>query len=177
MKTLGLIMFIVGAFLAVVQIKNVILREYNYEKKYTQAWELADKSSTIPAKQKYIQEFLTALQTGKERGDFASHDAMFLKTPNNSFDANLKALQTLAERLTQIQSMNPSSFEYNTAIQQITAQEQGLANEMLGVFKGCYTLNNYFFIWDWVGVIILLVTAVLIIVGGVIFLVEVGWLY
>ena len=165
MKTAGIALIVIAAFLAVFQIRSVVMANYTYEKTYSQLWALADKSSTIPAKQQYISQFLDVLKKGKENGDFANYDALFLKTPNNSFDANVKALQTLSERLTEIQGMNPNSFEYNTAIQQITAQEQGEAHAMLAVFQGCYDLNSYFFVWDWVGGLIFCSEIVFVIFG------------
>lgn len=138
---------------------------YRYEKKYTQLWELSDKSSTIPAKQQYITQFVATLKTGRTNGEFADHNALFLKTPNNEFDANLKALETLAGRLNEIQGMDPSSFQYNTAIQQITAQEQGEAHQLLSVFQGCWRLNNCFTLWQWVGGIIVGIGVLFVTVG------------
>ena len=49
--------------------------------------------------------------------------------------------------------MNVASFEYQTAIQQITAQEQGEAQAMLEVFSGIWWKNNYIFLWEWVAVL------------------------
>jgi len=168
MKNLSLILSIVGTLILSCEIRLGILSSYNYEKHYSQLWSLAEKSSTIPAKQQYISQFLNTLKQGKTNGDFAEYDALFLKTPNNNFDANLKALETLSARLTEIQSMDPSSFQYNTAIQQITAQEQGEAGPMLSVFQGCYDLNNYFFIWNWVGGTLVISSLLLIIVFGLV---------
>lgn len=126
---------------------------FTWKRDYHQLWSLADKSSTIPAKQQYINKFVETLKAGKERGRFADNDAIFLKTPDNAFDSNLKAVETLAQRLTEIQGMNPNSFEYNTAIQQITAQEQGEAHKLIDVLKGCYVLENYPLVWGWIGAI------------------------
>jgi hypothetical protein len=52
--------------------------------------------------------------------------------------------------LDEIQKMNVASFEYQTAIQQITAQEQGEAQAMLEVFSGIWWKNNYIFLWEWI---------------------------
>lgn len=149
------------------QIRAQIMASYRVEKNYTQLWELADKSSTISAKQKYIAQFVYALELGYSKGDFTSYNAIWLETPNNSFEVNLKALKTLSERLDEIQEMKPSSFEYNTAIQQITAQEQGEAKAMLNVIIGCYELKNYPAIWGWIGGTILAVALLLIVVGAI----------
>lgn len=165
----SLMLIIAGLVIIGYQIVGAVRASYTYEQKYSQLWSLADKSSTIPAKQQYISQFVTALKEGHDKGVFADNSALFLKTPNNSFEANLKALQSLSDRLTEIQSMNPSSFEYNTAIQQITAQEQGEAHAMLSVFRGCYDINNYLHVWDWVGLIVCLLGAGLIFIGFCLF--------
>lgn len=47
-------MMLVGLVLMAYQIRTQVIASYRLEKNYTQLWELADKSSTIPAKQKYI---------------------------------------------------------------------------------------------------------------------------
>jgi len=165
MKRTGQVMLLVGLVLMAYQIRTQVVSSYRMEKNYTQLWELADKSSTIPAKQKYIAQFVAALEAGHAKGDFATHNAVWLETPNNSFEANLGALKTLAARLDEIQEMKPSSFEYNTAIQQITAQEQGEAKAMLGVIIGCYELANYPAVWNWIGLIIIIIEPLLIFFG------------
>ena len=178
MRTFLLLTVIFGAILGSVIIGENTISSYHYEKSYSQLWQLADKSSTIPAKQEYISQFLTALKDGKARGDFADYNAIFLKTPNNSFDSNLKALETLSHRLTEIQNMNPSSFEYNTAIQQITAQEQGEAGAMLAEFNGCYLLNNYLLVWGWIGFVAVVISLICFIGVGfftIMFISENGW--
>jgi hypothetical protein len=58
--------------------------------------------------------------------------------------------------------MNESDFAYQTAIQQITAQEQGEAENLLIIFKGTYLLKSYPLQWNWIAGIIY--TIVLIIV-------------
>ena len=90
---------------------------------------------------------------------------LFFKTPDNSFDKNLEALQSLKTRLDEIQKMNVTSFEYQTAIQQITAQEQGEAQDMLEVFSGIWWKNNYLFLWEWVAVLEVVLCIVLIASG------------
>ena len=82
----------------------------------------------------------------KGKGFEGDYNAIFFKTPDNSFDKNLEALQSLKTRLDEIQKMNVTSFKYQTAIQQITAQEKGEAQAMLAVFSG----KNYIFLWEWV---------------------------
>ena len=169
MKILGYLLLVGGVIMLALQIRSSILSRYTYEKQFSNLWELADKSSTIPAKQQYITQFLYALKAGETNGVFADYDATWLKTPNNSFAANIKAIQTLSDRLTQIQDMDPASFQYNTAIQQITAQEQGEAHRMLAVFEKCYDRECYPIIWGWIGVVFTM-TAVVIVIAGIVLL-------
>lgn len=149
-KILGIALIVVGTLIIANQILCNVVAKYNYEKSYSNLWELADKSSTIPAKEKYILAFVNALKSGKAIGDFSEYDAIWLKTPNNNFDANLAAVETLAQRLKEIQEMSPKTFEYNTAIQQITDQEQDQAHQLMGVLNGCYVLKKYWIAWSWI---------------------------
>lgn len=172
MKQLAALLVIIGAVLIGIEIQQSVVANYHWENEYCNYWQLADKSSTILEKQKYISKFVDALEQGEKRGAFASHNAIWLKTPNNSFTANLDALKSLSGRLNEIQKMNPSSFEYNTAIQQITAQEQGEAHAMLAVFQGCFELSSYLIVWGFVGGIIVTVAIILLLAGLTMFFVE-----
>lgn len=127
--------------------------EYHAEQQFNQFWELADKSSTIEAKADYMGKFLHALESGKS--DFADHNAVWLKTPNNALESNIEAVRTLCGRLEQIRGMDPASFQYNTAIEQITKQEQGEAGQMLAVIDGCYWLKNAPICWGWIGAMVI----------------------
>lgn len=155
-KTL-LKIFLGTLLLLPLQVGSLIMADYKFEKKYLQEWNLADKSSTLQAKQEHIDKFVQSLEKGYDAGDFASNNALFLKTSSNEFVANLTALKSLQERLKVVEKMDPNSFEYNTAIQQITAQEQGEASSMINVFLGCYALENYPLVWSWIGAIVMLV--------------------
>lgn len=155
----------VGVLLAIAQFAVSLIADYHFERDYLQLWALADKSSTIAAKQKYIAQFVAALQSGYERGEFNPHNAIWMKTPNNSFTQNLNALKSLDDRLGQIQKLNPNSFEYNTAIQQITAQEQGEASHLIYVFEGCYKIANYPMVWQWIGGLFIAIETVMVFIG------------
>lgn len=169
----ALILFVTSLTVTVRQIRTSVLSNFYYEKTYGQLWELGVKSSTIQAKAQYVDEFYTALLNGKAEGRFAEYDAVFLQQPNNNFSTNLTVLLTLSERLKEIKGMNPNSFEYNTAIQQITAQEQGEAYAMLGVFQGCYDLNTWPNVWGWycglwlLGIVILWISTIVACLWGV----------
>ena len=150
----SIVLAIVGLILLIVGVRGCVVSNYNFENKYSYAWELADKSSTIEAKCKYINEFVNVISSN--RNDFADYNAIRLVTKNNSFDYNLKAITTLRDRLNEIKDMDITSFQYNTAIQQVTSQEQGEARYLISVIEGCYCLKNYPYIWDWIGLLLFL---------------------
>lgn len=131
-----------------INIVSEIRKSYTYTNEFGSYWELADKSSTIEEKSKYINLFVEAFEKSGLQGEY---NAVFYKTPTVSFDKNLLALKSLQQRLEEIKTMDIRSFEYQTAMQQITAQEQGEARDMLDVLQGCWTKNNYFLYWAWVG--------------------------
>jgi hypothetical protein len=164
MKTVGSILMIIALIMMIGQIKSCISANYEYEKEIGSFWDLADKSSTIPEKSKYIKQFVNAL----EKTEKSEYNAIWLKTPNNSFVKNLEALKSLESRLNQLKTMDINSFAYQTAIQQITAQEQGEAKNMLSVFEGCWTKDKYFIVWDWFGIVFGLIYVLILIVGFVV---------
>lgn len=130
-------------FLAVFSVSGCYT-DYVYERDYLCHWNLADKSSTIVAKKQHMENFYNALNKSEI---FASHNALIFKTDDNSYVKNMDALKTLVNRLTEIEEMSPSSFEYNTAIQQITTQEEGEADSMLSTISGCWFLENHLLFW------------------------------
>jgi len=167
MKPLGIVTVITAALLFALFGLAELLARYQFERDYTNLWSLAEKSSTIPAKRDYVARFLEAIEAGNARGEFAAHNAMVLKTPDNSLRANVDALHTLATRLDEISGMDPGSFEYNTAIQQITAQEQDEAGDLMNVVWGCYVLANWPIVWKWIGGVVFVGTLVVGIGGAI----------
>lgn len=167
-KIFGFILIFVGLIISIAVIINLTLADYNYEKDYGSYWELADRSSTLTAKEEYITQYVNELS--EHKNDFSDYNAVFLKTPQNSFEYNFKAIVTLRDRLVVIQSMNETSFEYQTAIQQITGQEQGEAQNMISVIEGCYVLENYSMAWLWFMALWLAASIALMILGAFI-----GW--
>lgn len=145
MKTLGTILLLIGLTVGTIFIVQAVKSDYQYENQYLSYWTLADKSSTIEDKAKYIDQFVAALKGAHLEG---THDALWQFTPDNSFDSNFQALQSLQGRLHTISTMDENSFQYQTAIQQITSQEQGEAQPMLDVFKDCWTKVHYPLLWN-----------------------------
>ncbi|MDD5328331.1 MAG: hypothetical protein PHY02_11065, partial [Phycisphaerae bacterium] len=119
------------------------------------------KTSTIKAKAEHINDFVKAI----EGSGLSGNNAIFLKTPNNSFDKNLEALKTLQCRLETIKTMDVNSFQYQQAIQQITAQEQGEAQAMIDVFQGIWLLENYPLAWNWIRTVFASIIVTLSLVG------------
>lgn len=143
------------------------LADYKFERQYSYLWNLALKSSTVSAKQQLLVQFRDALRAGAEKGDFAKNNAVFLKTPDNSFEANMSVLGNLIEWFAEIQKMDPASLEYNAAIQQITIQERGVAVTVLPVLQGCHRLNNWPVVWGWYGGLMLFICTLSVVVGYV----------
>ncbi len=164
MRKQGIISISIGVLWLVVMIFFATIGNYHYERDYESYWNLAEKASTIQQKAVYIDKFVSEF---KGKGFDGDYNAVFFKTPDNSFDKNMEALQSLKTRLDEIQKMNVASFEYQTAIQQITAQEQGEAQAMLDVFSGIWWKNSYIFLWDWVAGIEIICSILLIAIGFV----------
>ena len=159
----GLLWLVISVLLIGADVYFFIYANYYYNKDIGSYWALADKASTITQKIKYIDDFIAAL----ERMGFAGkHNALFMHTPDNSFDKNLEAIKSLQSRLHQIEKMDIASFEYQVAMQQITAQEMGEAKAMLSVFSGIWWKTYYLWLWDWVGRLQLLGLILLCFVGA-----------
>jgi len=162
-KIIPIILLTVGFSLFALMIVQLVVGSYEYNSKYSSYWELADRSSTLEAKEQYISKFVDAIKA--DRNKFADYNAIIFKTQQNKFDKNLEAIETLKQRLNEINKMNVTDFSYQIAIQQITEQEQGGAQSMLSDIKGCFFLRNYPLAWDAYSLIIIIMSAILIVVG------------
>lgn len=140
-----------------------IVGHYQYSKKYSSYWSLAEKASSIEKKIEGIDKFVAALESSSLSGKY---DALFLETPDNSFDENFEALKSLQTRLHEIKEMDIKSFEYQTALQQITQQEQTEAGEMLSVFSGVWWKENHIMLWGWIGAVQVLVLIIVVFIAG-----------
>lgn len=159
---LGVAILVAVSLISIALIVTAVRAGYQYDREIGSYWTLADKSSTIEAKSRLIDQFVLALEKQNLQG---VHDALIFPNLDNSFDANFEALKTLQQRLREIQTMNPASFEYQTAIQQITAQEQGEAQQMLDVFWGSWKMKYHFLVWDYIGGVWMFVLFGLVVLG------------
>ena len=163
MKIAGVLLILASIVFGITMIVFCVKANYEYEREYSSLWTLADKSSTIEEKSKYINQFIEKLENSDLQG---VNDALYFPTDNNKFDYNLMALKTLGERLEKIKEMDINSFEYQTAIQQITAQEQGEADAMLGVLSGCWWKINHYAFWNvWLGLLWIFMPIIGVIMG------------
>jgi hypothetical protein len=143
-----------------------VMVSFEYKRDYKSFWDLGVKSSTIKAKSEYIHTFYSKLSENKDK--FAPSSAIWLKTPDLDFEKNLEALKSLEERLVKIQDMDENSLAYQTAIQQITGQEQDEAHEMLMVFKECFKLDKSIFLGVLGAIVVLGISLTTMIFGAAI---------
>jgi len=166
MKTIRIMFY--GGILAIIAYSALAMPAFNdYSNQHENYWDLADKSSSIEDKYIYIDKMVKSFEGSGLHG---SHNALFYKNPSNDFDNNLKALTSLRDRLDEIKGMDVASFEYQTAMSQITAQEQGEAGAMLAVLRGCWFKEHHFFFWNWIAVVTVLGIIVISCIGGFIIL-------
>ena len=153
-KILGTLLIVVSSLIGIILIIVAMGAHNRYQNDIVGNWELADKASTITQKSDYIDKFVDALDRAGLQG---MNNALIYKNIDNSFDKNFEALKSLQTRLHTIKTMDENSFAYQTAIQQITAQEQGEADKMLNVFHGCWYKLNYYYFWNaWIVLLIIL---------------------
>ena len=162
MKTTVIFLTIIFGIILILDIIFSVIGHYQYSKSYSSYWELSVKASSITKKIEGLDKFVAALESSPLKGKY---DALFMETPNNSFDENFAALKSLQIRLHEISGMDITSFQYQTALAQITQQEQNEGDKMLEVFDGIWWKDNHFFLWDWIGVVNVLVCAILLATG------------
>jgi hypothetical protein len=162
---LAIVLVFCGLGILITQLIVTLNTRYQFENQIGCYWELADRSSTLAEKSKYIDQYINALKECKH----SEYNAIIYKTKQNSFEYNLKALQSLSDRLNKIKDLDENSFAYQSAIQQITAQEQGEANRMNEVFISCYFQSNAWICYNAYAILLGLFAFILLIAGIVIF--------
>jgi hypothetical protein len=144
-KSISLVLAIFFTSLLIYRGVREVLNKYEYSRTIKSYWELSIKASTLEKKSEYLDQFVEGLKGANLSGN----NAVFLKTPDNSYEQNFAALTSLQRRMHEINEMNPKSFEYQLAIGQITAQEQGEAGKMLDQLEGVWYLNRHPTYWKW----------------------------
>ena len=68
--------------------------------------------------------------------------------------------------------MDVESFAYQTAIQQITQQEQGEADNVIGNLSGCWEKEYYYFYWNVIFVVFMLILQFILLCIGWVLMAE-----
>jgi hypothetical protein len=169
MKAFSIVLFVLCLFWMGGCVGAAVLADYDYSNHIQSYWDLSVKASTLQQKSEYLDKYVSAL----ESASLAENDALFLKTPDNNIAQNMIALKSLQTRMHEIFGMDVNSFQYQQAIQQITAQEQDDAKELLSRFAGAWYLQHHFFLWDWMGFVTAVVILVITVLAGI--FVRVAW--
>jgi hypothetical protein len=122
-----------------------IYTNYQCNRDLLSYWKLSAKASTLQQKSLYLDEFVNNL----EAAHLSGNNALILKTPDNSYEQNMTTLKSLQSRMEEIKSMNVKSFEYQQAMYQISAQEQGGVNGV-GDLIGVWYLRRHPTVWGWI---------------------------
>lgn len=140
------------AVLLVWRIVADVKAHYEYQTNVASYWNLSVKASTLQMKSDYLDRFVAAVDSAHLTG----HNAIVFPTPDNDVALNITTLKNLQHRMEEIRGMDVTSFAYQQAISQITAQEQDEATKMLGVIEGRWYLSHHPLLWDWISFVIYL---------------------
>lgn len=136
MKSIGILLMLISVLLLVGGwIYGWLYLDYYYEVGIGQYIRLADDASTAEKKLEYLKRYEGAI-----RLKIVRNDARFIfKQERLTRDTQLVILGTLQTRLQDSTEMNPLSFEYQTAMQQITGQEfEHELTEINDIIWGCW---------------------------------------
>jgi len=166
MKKVGVFLLVVGILFSGYRIYQRVDAKYEYQSKIGNNWELADRAATLSQKSEYIDKYVNALS--KENLE-ETYDALFYPNAENAFDENMKALKSLQGRLKDISKMDENSFAYQTALHQITEQEQGQAQGLTETLKNCWYKQHHYTLWNGLLFWLFLAIEVILICLGLIF--------
>lgn len=92
-----------------------------YEREVGKYFEFADRASDAKTKADYFNQYISALES--EGLTTGASSIFFQEQPNALLEDNYKVAQSLQTRLNSVATLNSTSFEYATHMQQITLQE------------------------------------------------------
>ena len=116
---------------------------YVFDNTVDSYWSLSEKASTLDQKSAYLDQYVAALDAAHLSGN----GAWIMQTPDTDYGQNYTALKSLQKRMQEIKGMDVTSFAYQQAISQITAQEQGEAKNLLSVIKDVWFKTNHPIFW------------------------------
>ena len=125
-----------------------IYTNYECNRDLLSYWKLSAKASTLKQKSAYLDQFVVNL----EGAHLSGNNALILKTPNNSYEQNMATLKSLQSRMEEIKSLDVRSFEYQQAMYQISAQEEGGVNGVPDLI-GVWYLDHHPSVWGWIDVV------------------------
>jgi hypothetical protein len=125
-----------------------IYTNYECKRDLLSYWKLSAKASTLKQKSQYLDKFVANL----EAAHLSGNNALILKTPDNSYEQNMATLKSLQSRMEEIKSMDVKSFEYQQAMYQISAQEEGGVNGVADLI-GVWYLDHHPSVWGWIDVV------------------------
>ena len=142
MKGLGILLMVASILLcAGALIHGGIYASYSYDVRMGQYIRLADDSSTAESKLEYLKKFEEVVSSNI----FRNEARYVFKKERLTRDKQLKVLSTLQTRLQDAVEMDPLSFEYQTAMQQITGQEFDHAlGEINDIISSCWLRQSGF---------------------------------
>jgi hypothetical protein len=146
-KFIAIMMWLFFALLGFHAIQE-IYTNYECNRDLLSYWKLSAKASTLKQKSLYLDEFVANL----EAAHLSGNNALILKTPDNSYEQNMATLKSLQSRMEEIKSMDVKSFEYQQAMYQISAQEEGGVNGV-GDLIGVWYLDHHTSVWGWIDVV------------------------
>lgn len=142
---IGIIMIVLGVVFSAYRFYNrKIVLKTEYDNKIGYEWYMFDESSTIKEKSLHLDKYIHRLENEK----MASNSAYFQARNSTSFKYNIQILKTLGNRLNEIQNMDPNSFEYQTAISQITEQESTISSPDV-MYDLWLKQNHYSYYHEW----------------------------
>ncbi len=158
----------IGVVGLVVMIAGDVLTTYQYDKEVGSYWALSVKAATLDKKAEFLDHFIVAIDSAHLSG----YNAIFLKTPDNSVEQNMAALRSLQSRMREIRNMDVTSFAYQQAISQITAQEQDEATRLLSVIEGRWFLTHWPLWWNWIETLFVLASICLVAVPTIVYMMS-----
>lgn len=144
------------------------MASFSYKQNVESYLSMADDASTASLKLEHLLEYKkSVLKVVK------GNDARFIfKTPQTKKAAQMAILDSLIDRVSTTAEMEPDSFEYQTAMNQITGQEfRGTINSTNKMFFGMYSRQNGWNSFLWMNGI-WLITLLIVLLAAACFLAE-----
>lgn len=156
MKIVSWILFVIILTMMVLSVVSWIIRVYQYDRNIGQYLKLADDASTAQSKLGYLIQYRNAV----DKNVLEENAAYVFKQEQYTKSRQLKIVDTLVSRLQDMQIMNPTSFEYQQAMYQVSGQEFDHTLQRIDdIFEDCFIREG---VW---GFLLILIWWVILIFG------------